>query len=91
MKEGVSYVVKNSDVCPICGYELTIDDIDYQSKGDKLISILYCPNYKCNFKKKYDETYIEDVDDIADEEDEDFDSMNPSQRLDEDAEDEDGP
>lgn len=73
--------------CPICGHELTIDDIDYQPRGDKLVSMLYCPNNNCRFKKKLDETYIEE--DMGDEEDDDdFDPMDFLKDPDEDDEDE---
>lgn len=70
--------------CPICGHELTIDDIDYQPKGDKLVSMLYCP--KCSFKKKLDTTDLDDFDD-EDEEDDDFDPMACLKDPDEDDED----
>lgn len=71
--------------CPICGHELTIDDIDYQPKGDKLVSMLYCP--KCSFKKKLDTTDLDDFDDEDGGDDDDLDPMACLKDPDEDDED----
>lgn len=72
------------DKCPICGRELSIDDIDYQPRGDEIVSMLMCP--KCNFKKKLD---VPDMDGMDDEEDDDdFDPMVLLKDPDENGEDE---
>ena len=70
------------DQCPICNHELSIDDIDYQLRGDKIVSMLYCP--KCSYKKKLD---VSDMDDMDDEDDDDFDPMALLKDPDEDDED----
>ena len=53
--------------CPICGHELTSEDIDHQPKDNKVVSVLYCP--KCNFKKKLDTICLDDLNDEEDDED----------------------
>ena len=46
--------------CPICGTELDPGtDIDLIPRGDRIISMLYCP--KCNYKKKLSDDPFPDV------------------------------
>lgn len=71
--------------CPICGHELTIDNIDYQPRGSKLVSMLQCP--RCNYQKKLDTVDMDDIDGETEEEDDDFDPMALLKDPDEDDED----
>ncbi len=78
--------------CPRCGHELTTGDIDYQLRGDNIVSMLICP--KCDFEQELDTTRMDDIDYDDDEEDEDFDPWtslkDPDEEDEEDEEDEDG-